>query len=301
LGVRAWLIGVAALALWACSDESNFYDHLYRHMSINVATRKVAFDGRMWSPPTNREFYYAERPDFWGRRSATVFRSGTGQPYFYDMLDCDTAYHLMYRQKYQVLSSTGPDEVLVHTFYPYDPRYGTNIQVETLQYPAMKLNERPIESDAAPGSVRLVLDHISVSRTFAGPDGNRTIMANYGSDGTLQAIASGGAGRQASLSYADEPAIRDSFGLSARFDVGQYAAGTGSPFTRTRSRPIADYVYLHYDRGTVVRRDHLNAKGRETTWLLFATTPSDSLLAPIDATRTYGQPIRPAVSMSAHR
>jgi hypothetical protein len=279
--------------LWACSDEGNFYDHLYRHMSINVPTRKVTFEGRMWSPRPNREFYYAERPDFWGRRSATVHRSGTDKPYFYDELDCDTGYHLMYRQKYQLLSSIGPDQVLVHTFYPYDPRYGTMIRVETVQYPAMTLVEPPIESDAAPDSVRLVLDNISVSRTFGGPDGNRTIMANYGSDGTLQALASGGAGTRPSGSYADQPATRDSFGLSVRFDVGEYAAGTGSPFTSTRVRPVADYVYLHYDRGTVVRRDHWTAKGRETKWLLFATTPSDSLLAPIDATRTYGQAIRP--------
>jgi hypothetical protein len=278
---RAWVTGVAALALSACSDESNFYDHLYRHMSISVATREVTFEGRLWSPPPHRQFYYAERPDFWGRRSATVYRSGTDQPYFYDMLNCDTAYHLLYRQKYQLLSSTGPDSVLVHTFYPYDPQQGTNIRVETLQYPAMSLVEPPIESDAAPDNVRLVLDHISVSRTVAGRYGNRTVIANYGSDGTPQFTSSGGTG--------DEPTIRDSVGLSPRFDIGEYAAGAFSPFTTTRVRPVADYVYLHYDRGAVVRRDHVTAIGRETKWLLFATTPSDSVLAPIDATRSYGQ------------
>jgi|HubBroStandDraft_6_1064221.scaffolds.fasta_scaffold07558_2 hypothetical protein len=292
--VVLWLIGVAALALWACSDESSFYDHLYRHMSIDVATRKVTFEGRLWSPPPTGEFYYAERPDFLGRRSATVYRSGSDQPYFYDWIGCDTAYHLMYREKYQLLSPTGPDSILVHTFYPYDPRYGTMIRVETVEYSGMSLNEPPIESDAPPNGARLVLDHISVSRTVAGPSGHRTIMATYGSDGTLQVLASG-VGTRSLWSYADEPATRDSFGLRARFDFGEYAAGTGSPFTDTPVRPIADYVYLHYDRGTLVRRDHVTARGRDTRWLLFATTPSDSLLAPIDATRTHGRAIRPAL------
>jgi hypothetical protein len=287
--VGAWLIGVAALALWACSDERNFYDHLSRHMSIDVATRTVTFDGRLRSPPPNGEFYYAERPDFWGRRSATVYRSGTDRPYFYDALYCDTAYHLMYREKYQLLSSAGADSVLVHTFYPYDPRYGANIRVETLLYPTMTLVEPPIELDAAPDSLPLVLDHISVSRTVAEPYGNRTVMATYGSDGALQSLASGGSGGPTSQSYLDEPTMRDSLGLGAQFDVGEYAARRGSPFTSTRVLPVADYVYLHYDRGTVVRRDHLTAQGRETKWLRFATTPSDSLLAPIDATHTYGR------------
>ena len=242
LYVGGALIGVAALALWACSDEMNFYDHLYRHMSIDVATRKVTFEGRMRSPPLKGEFYYAERPDFSGRRSATVRRSGTEQPYFYDELYCDTAYRLQYREKYQLLSVTGSDSVLVHTFYPYDPRYGTMIRVETVEYPGMSLNEPPIESDAAPESSRLVLENISVSRTVAGPHGNRTIMATYGSDGTLQVIASAGVGTRSEWSYADEPATRDSFGLSPRFDLREYAADTSSPSTRTRVRPIADYV-----------------------------------------------------------
>ncbi len=199
---------------------------------------------------------------------------------------------LMYREKYQLLSATGPDSILVHTFYPYDPEYGTVIRVETVLYPGMTLNEPPTESDAAPEGARLVLDHISVSRTVAGPYGNRTVMANYGADGALQYMASGSTGGPKAWSYLDEPTIRDSFGLNPRFPVGEYVTGTGSPFSSTRVRPVADYVYLHYDRGTVVRRDHVTANGRETNWLLFATTPSDSVLAPIDATRTYGLAIR---------
>jgi len=239
---------------------------------------------------------------------------------WYDMLYCDTISRIVHRMKYRLLSSAPGGSVLVETTYFYQPEYGPQpIQVVTVRRGQILFPERPLETAQAPSPDReLELDHVSVARVFAAPDGPVLASADYAPDGVLEALSVDGAanaqmvrapnGRPVSVgtsyslpalgtNYLDYPATRNAFGLLPAFAVKEYLAGAAPAWSNAAQPALAEVVYLHYNRGAIVRRDATDSAGiRSTRWLSFAVTPVDSMLAPLDASRPYGLHGRPAHS-----
>ncbi len=215
-------------------------------------------------------------------------------------------YHLLYRDKSQLLAQGPFGSVCALTTFFYDKRYAgqpTDFEVRSVAGRAKGAQCEPsTEVSARPAEARL--DGISLVRVLRHGAGYLVVSANYRPDGGLSMVHVFGAKDGAWVDLPPDYSRREgTLGFSWTALSAQpgkfWLPDTFPVLTFLRSRQVAldptpypavqAIVHLHYARNRWAEQYVVEGDDRGTRRILqFAETREDRLLAPIDDRRAFG-------------